>query len=250
MDDVVPSARFGGEDAESLAVRLGLARTELYQRVPSTLDIAHALARDGAPHGTLVLADEQTQGRGRGGKSWASNAGAGLWTAFVLRPSDVASIAVLSLRTGMRLAAELDAIAGERVLVKWPNDLLLAAGKVAGILTEARWREGSPEWVALGVGINVEAPQLPQAAGLPHGTGRMEVLEACARAVLAAGAARGALTEEEIRNFDARHSALGKHVTRPRPGIVDSLATDGALLIRDGDTTHAVHAGSLRYAGE
>ena len=250
MDDVVPSARFEGADAEALAARLGLARAELFQRVPSTLDVAHGLARAGAPHGTLVLADAQTQGRGRGGKRWASHAGGGLWTAFVLRPPDVASIGVLALRVGMLLAAELDAIAREPVQVKWPNDLLLATGKVAGILTEARWREGVAEWVALGIGINVIAPDVPQATGLPVGTTRMEVLEACARAVRVAAAARGLLTEEEIRAFDARHAARDREVTRPRPGVVVSISAEGALLIRDREGTHAVHAGSLRYAGE
>lgn len=251
MDDVVSATTYDGVDAGTLAARLELPAVYLYERVPSTLDVAHALAREGAPEGTLVLAGAQTRGRGRAGKSWASDPGGGLWTAFVLRPDDVASVGVLSLRVGARLAAALDDLAGERVRVKWPNDLMLKKGKVAGILAEARWRERVPEWVALGIGINVAAPaDVPEAAALPAATSRLDVLAACSRAVRAAAEARGPLAVDEIRAFDGRHDAHHRRASRPRPGLVLGVAADGALLIQDEEGTHPVHAGSLRYAEE
>lgn len=251
MDDAVPSPTFEGFDSEALAAHLQLPRTELYESVSSTLDVAHALARDGAPGGTLIVAEAQTEGRGRGGKSWASARGAGLWTAFILRPDDVASVSVSSLRVGLQLAEQLDALARETVQLKWPNDLLIEAGKLAGILAEARWRERVPEWVALGIGINLVVPdEVPNAAGLPSGTSRLEVLEACTRGVRAVMGLAGPLTDEELAAFNERHAARGREVARPRPGVVEGLAPDGALLIRDDEGVHPVHAGSLRYPGE
>lgn len=249
MDDAVPAARYDGWSAEALAARLELPAVYLYDEVSSTLDVAHRLAMGGADDATLVVADRQRRGRGRGGKSWASEPAAGVWATVVLRPPDATTVGVLSLRAGLRIAESLDAVAHEAVMVKWPNDLLLREGKLAGILAEARWREREPEWVALGVGINVLAPPVSGATGLPDGTSRVDVLAACVRGVMAAARARGRLTPGEISLFDARHHAHGRACTEPRAGIVEGIDADGALLVRDGAQVHRVHAGSLRYQG-
>jgi BirA family transcriptional regulator, biotin operon repressor / biotin---[acetyl-CoA-carboxylase] ligase len=180
-----------------------------------------------------------------------------VWTSFLLRPQDAEAVSVLSIRTGLYLAQQLDAIAGEPVSVKWPNDLYLHGGKVAGILMEARWRERVPEWVALGIGINVSPPGIvigeelsPGAASLPPGAARIDVLDRCAAAVFAASQGRGALTPEERGSWEARDIAVGRRCTRPRPGIVSGIAADGALLVEDEGEVHAVYAGSLRFTEE
>ena len=148
------------------------------QAVGSTMDIAHRLASEGTPAGTLVLADQQTAGRGRGGKVWDSAPGQGIWMTLIERPRDERAIEVLSIRVGLAAAKALDRFAEEPIRLKWPNDLYTSGKKLAGILVEARWREGQPEWVAIGIGINVITPEgVETGIGLEPGTSRLEVLE-------------------------------------------------------------------------
>jgi len=92
-----------------------------------------------------VIANEQTAGRGRGGKSWQSSPGAGLWLTLIERPADTSGLGVLSLRVGLAAAEALDRFAPEPIRLKWPNDLYIDRSKLAGILVEARWREQSVE---------------------------------------------------------------------------------------------------------
>jgi BirA family biotin operon repressor/biotin-[acetyl-CoA-carboxylase] ligase len=196
---------YDGVDANALAGRLGVPTLELYGSVGSTMDIAHALAQDGTPAGTLVLADQQTSGRGQHGRSWSSAAGAGIWLTLIERPADTGAADILSLRIGLRIAEVLDPFAGARVRVKRPNDLYVAAGKVGGILTEARWHGERLAWVAVGVGVNTIVPvDVPGAAALPSHTSRVDVLTALVSSLRAGVAARGALTAEELQALAAR----------------------------------------------
>src|SRR5437762_128416 len=108
---------------------LDLPRVEILETTTSTLDVAHRLASQGAPSGTLVIADEQTAGRGRDGKNWRSSPGAGLWLTLIVRPNDVSGLDVLSLRVGLVSAEALDRFASEPIRLKWPNDLYVDRGK-------------------------------------------------------------------------------------------------------------------------
>src|SRR6476661_5932067 len=180
------------------------------------MDLAHRLADEGAPAGTLVIANEQTSGRGRGGKSWQSSPGAGLWLTLIERPTDPSGLRVLSLRVGIAAAEALDRFAPEPIRLKWPNDLYVDHGKLAGILVEARWREQSVEWVAIGVGINVKAPEnVATAAGLEPGTDRLEVLAELVPALRAAARATGPLDAGEREEFNARDLARGRRCVEP-----------------------------------
>src|SRR5262249_45241127 len=147
-----------GHTGDQLAHRLGLPKVVAFDETTSTLDVAHVLGAEGALAGTLILADAQTAGRGRLGRSWTSERGAGIWLTMIERPSDVVAIEVLPLRIGLALANALDAFAVETVSLKWPNDVYVAGRKLAGILVEARWREAALEWIAIGIGINVRPP--------------------------------------------------------------------------------------------
>lgn len=214
------------------------------------MDVAHALGAAGAPAGTVVVADAQTAGRGRAGRAWASAAGAGVWATVVERPDDVAALPVLSLRVGLALADALDAYAAGPIAVKWPNDLLVGGRKVAGILVEARWREGAPEWVAVGVGVNRTPPAaLAEATGLGADVARRDVLAAVVASVRAAARARGGLSEGELGRFAARDAVRGRRVLDPVPGRAAGVDASGALLVRtDAGRVHAVPTASVRYA--
>jgi BirA family biotin operon repressor/biotin-[acetyl-CoA-carboxylase] ligase len=219
---------------------------EVFGSTTSTLDVAHRLAGQGAPAGTLVLADEQTAGRGRGGKSWMSVAGSGIWLTVIERPSDSSGLGVLSLRVGMAVAAALDRFAAEPIRLKWPNDLYIDRGKIAGILVEARWREQVVEWVAIGIGVNVARPDnLENAAGLETGTSRIEVLSDLVPAVRLAAAAAGPLTPSELEEYNARDLARGKSCVQPALGRVAGITPAGELLVALADSVASFRSGSL-----
>ena len=210
------------------------------------MDIAHALGATGAPAGTLVLADEQTGGRGRGGKIWRSRAGAGIWMTLLERPNDSAALGVLSIRLGLKAAPVLERYATEPVRLKWPNDIIVGTGKVAGILVETRWRERQVDWVAIGFGVNVERPDGETgAAALREGTSRLDVLAELVPAMRAAARARGALTPSELAHWAARDHAAGRLCRAPVRGRVRGLAPDGSLVIEHGTETALARAGSL-----
>jgi len=244
--DVARAAHYDGERVDDLAQRFGLPELVAFDEVGSTLDVAHAMAGEGAPSGTLVIADAQSAGRGRMGRSWRSEAGAGVWLTLIERPVSSRALDVLSLRIGLALAPALDAFAHERVLLKWPNDLYVGDRKLAGVLVEARWRESVPEWVAIGVGINVRVPSgEPRAVGLRNDVSRIAVLEAAIPAIRAAAALEGALGASELAAFAVRDLAKGRRCVEPVAGTVQGIDASGALLVRVGSEVRAVRGGSL-----
>lgn len=224
-------------------------------RTPSTMDVLHELARAGAAAGTAVVAEEQDAGRGSRGRGWSSPRG-GLWLSVLARPRN-AALELLSLRAGLAMAELLcDRGAGDRVRVKWPNDLMLDDRKVGGILCEARWQGDVPSWVVVGVGLNVTNPPPPALEGvavrladaLPAETPE-SLLEDAVAALRAVDAAAAALGAAELARFAARDWLQGRSVTAPAPGIAAGIQADGALRIRRADgTVAAVRAGTVAVA--
>lgn len=115
-----------------------------YRVIGSTNARARELAGAGAPHGTLVTAAEQSAGRGRQGRTWSATAGRALLCSVVIRDPPV----LLPLAAGVAVAQ----VVGDSARLKWPNDVLVAGRKVAGILVEGRPQEG---WAVVGIGLNV-----------------------------------------------------------------------------------------------
>ena len=219
---------------------------DLLDSTTSTLDVAHRIAAEGAASGTLVIANEQTAGRGRGGKTWKSLPGAGIWLTLIERPADTSGLGVLSLRVGLAAAQALDRFASEPIRLKWPNDLYTDSGKLGGILVEARWREQAVEWVAIGLGVNVKAPaNLEGAAGLEPGIERLEVLAELIPALRAAAGASGPLGADEREEFNARDLARGKACIEPAVGRVAGITPTGELLVALADSVVPFRSGSL-----
>jgi len=242
------AARYDGLGAAELAALLDVPRVELFASATSTLDIANAIGPS-APAGTLVLADEQTAGRGRLGRSWTSERGAGIWLTLVERPEDPLALEVLSLRCGLYAAEALDALAVARIGVKWPNDLYVRGRKLAGVLIETRWRGTSPEWVSIGFGLNVAQPMIDTAIGLASGTTRRDALIRLVPALRRAALTTGLLTEEELARWAARDVARGRVVETPTAGMVAGISARGELLVRGTDDIETAHrSGTLTFA--
>lgn len=219
------------------ARRWGVPRCVRFERLPSTLDAVHTLAAEDAPSGTVVLADEQTAGRGRDGRVWQSPRG-GVWMGMLVRPPFPAA-GVLSIRGGLVLADVIDEIAGEpRAQLKWPNDVLIDGRKVAGILCEARWQGGTPQWLALGIGVNVENAVPAELEGqavalraIAPAVRVVDVLDRLVPALLPLTAHRTPLTDAECAAFDRRDWLRGRVLRAPLMGRAAGIRSDGALFV-------------------
>jgi biotin-[acetyl-CoA-carboxylase] ligase BirA-like protein len=241
-----PASRYDGRTVETLALELSVPRVIAFDSVGSTLDVAHELAAAGAEPGTLVLADEQTSGRGRMGRVWRSESGAGIWLTLIERPRDVAALDVLSLRIGLGLATVLDEFAAAPVGLKWPNDLYVGLRKLGGVLVEVRWRDSAPEWAAIGVGVNLRVPRgEARAAGLTTRATRAVVLSHMVTAIRAAAARTGLLDQAELEAFGARDISTGRRCREPVAGVVQGIDASGALVVDIGSRVAIIRAGSL-----
>ncbi|MBA3014149.1 MAG: biotin--[acetyl-CoA-carboxylase] ligase [Proteobacteria bacterium] len=137
---------------------LGSRRQEVhfFETVDSTNTLALSMSKEGAATGTIVVAETQTMGRGRLGKTWSSPAGTGLYCTIILRPNiPLTQLARVTLAAGLAVAQAIDEVSGLFSMIKWPNDVLLGGKKVAGILAECDLTGGLGPAVALGVGINL-----------------------------------------------------------------------------------------------
>ena len=133
-----------------------------YEETDTTNNRARELALEGAPEGTLVVAEKQTAGRGRGGKVWESPLGSGIWMSLVLRPQIMpAEASVLTLLCGLATAEAIEAETGLSAGIKWPNDILINGKKAVGILTEMDCEMSEVHFVIPGIGINVNTASFP-----------------------------------------------------------------------------------------
>ncbi|MGB8294373.1 MAG: biotin--[acetyl-CoA-carboxylase] ligase [Polyangia bacterium] len=218
----------------------------------STNDLLRSRAAAGAGEGLLVVADSQTAGRGRLGRSWHSPAGQNLYLSLLLRPALAARLASpLTLLAGAALAQTL-AQAGATPRLRWPNDLLVpAAGglrKVAGILTEMACDGERVRHIVLGVGLNVNSLEFPPDLAERATSLRLALGRACDRARLLVDflAALEPFYDEFLAHGPKsglgewrRYADLGRVCRVGGDGTkVEGIATDidenGALLVRDG----------------
>ncbi|WP_188206001.1 biotin--[acetyl-CoA-carboxylase] ligase [Alkalibacillus aidingensis] len=144
------------------ALRWGLktdwlgSRISFHQSVQSTQMVAHELARAGASHGTIVLANEQTNGKGRMKRYWDSKSGLGLWLSMILRPHELEpkNATQITLVAAVAVADVMKQL-GIDIKIKWPNDLFINDRKLAGILTEMQAEQDQIDYIVLGIGLNV-----------------------------------------------------------------------------------------------
>ncbi len=131
-------------------------------KTDSTNRVALELGHGGEPEGAVVLAEEQTAGRGRAGRTWSSERAAGIYVTLLLRPKLAPVQApLLTMMAGLSAHAAVEAVTGLAVDLKWPNDLIIGSKKVGGILTEMHAEPGQVRFVIVGIGLNVNQEKFP-----------------------------------------------------------------------------------------
>ncbi|HEY1768084.1 MAG TPA: biotin--[acetyl-CoA-carboxylase] ligase [Terracidiphilus sp.] len=134
----------------------------------STNSDALAAAREGAPHGSAWFSEEQSAGRGRGGHTWHSAAGQGLYLSVLFRlPIPPNQLLLLPLAAGLAAAGAIRSVTGLSVDLRWPNDLLIGSRKTGGILVEAKIESNTPPRAVVGIGINVHQRQFDPGLATP-----------------------------------------------------------------------------------
>lgn len=262
----VPAGRWDGVAAEELAARWGVAAVRPFARVGSTNDVARALADAGAPAWTVVLAEEQTAGRGRSGKGWASRPGLGIWMSVVLRPEALPAPGLLPILVGLAVAEAVESfVRPAAAQVKWPNDVYLAGRKMGGILCEGSWDAARPGAVIAGIGLNVGhqpddfAPELRETAtSIRTAAGWSPPRAEVAGAVLAglrrlAGAPPPRMGGALMERLRERDFLLGKPVrvtgADEATGLALGITPEGALLLRTtAGALRTVKSGTVRLA--
>ncbi len=219
--------------------RLGSPRVH-YRLTDSTNDCARELAARGAPAGTLVTAAEQSAGRGRQGRSWSAPRGQALLCSLILRDPG----ALVSLAAGVAVAE----LAGPEATIKWPNDVLLAGRKVAGILVEGRPQD---DWAVLGIGINVAVRESDLPAELRARAGSLGLEASAVDTVLGrllAGLERWlAAPREQVLAAVRTRDALLREPVRwaAGSGVGAGIDDRGRLLVDSGETVVALNAGEV-----
>lgn len=144
------------------AIRQGLKtlfmgrELKFYKEIDSTNTTLKRLASEGAPEGTVIVADCQNAGRGRLGRSWASASGKGIWMSVLLRPAlRPSDVQTLTLAASVAVCRALESFKIPGVGIKWPNDILIGGKKVCGILAELSAEAERVTWVIIGIGLNV-----------------------------------------------------------------------------------------------
>jgi BirA family transcriptional regulator, biotin operon repressor / biotin---[acetyl-CoA-carboxylase] ligase len=229
---------------------------------PSTMDLVQTLAGS-TRDGLVVVADEQTAGRGRRGRIWASPPGAGLYFSILSRPPAQA-IGLLTLAAGVGVTDGVLASTGLHTELKWPNDVLVGRRKLAGILAEGIGLGTPDQAVVLGVGLNVSAAAYPpdvatRATSLETELGRdIDRGEVLAQTLVATARWYRALLEaryDEVLQAwrAAAPSAIGTTVTWTTPqgsqtGVTAGIDESGALLVRTPHGTERLIAGEVTWA--
>jgi BirA family biotin operon repressor/biotin-[acetyl-CoA-carboxylase] ligase len=250
--------------ARGAAVRLDV---RWFPTVASTMDVAEEAAQAGAAEGLVIVADEQTHGRGRRGRAWSSPPGAGLYLTFVFRPPlddpHAPVLSLLTLAVGVAVRAAIREATGFTPELKWPNDVMVARRKLAGILAEGIAIGTAAQTVLVGVGINVLAAAHPgeiaeRAVSLESELGRpidrARLLEELLVAVPDRyDALRRGQADDILRDWrGAAPSANGSTVQWQGPdtverGVTAGIDETGALLVQTARGIERVRAGELTW---
>jgi BirA family biotin operon repressor/biotin-[acetyl-CoA-carboxylase] ligase len=236
-----------------------------YYKTGSTNNLAMEAASDGAPEGSVFLAEQQTAGRGRGDHEWHSARSVGIYCSVVLRPAlPPSDVLVLSLAAGLAVQAAIqDVDPGVKIDLKWPNDLLIEGRKFCGILTEMNAEVTRVRHVVVGIGINVNQAVFPSGLEGVATSLRLATGSEWSRVDLCAALLKSLDREyrEMVENANARESILRRFSERSSSvngvrvaveenggfeGITEGLDSRGFLQVRTAAGLRTVLSGTVR----
>lgn len=260
--DSSPDRLFPAELSHGLNTKILGKKIHYFEKLPSTMDAAWQLGLEGAPEGTIILAESQSRGRGRFGREWLSPKHKGIYFSLILRPKITpGSSPILTLLTAVSIVEAIKNSCGIDARIKWPNDILVHGKKLGGILTEINAEMDLVHFVVIGVGLNVNNDKkalLPAATSLKEQ--KKEELQRCI------------ILQEILRRIEynylllqQRHASLilekwrSLNVTIGRrvkvafgnshmEGEAVDIDSDGALLVRnDSGLSERVTAGDITH---
>ena len=243
----------------------GLFGKRIYHffKTDSTNRVALELGHSGEPEGAVVLAEEQTAGRGRAGRAWHSQRGTGIYATLLLRPRLAPVEApLLTMMAGISAHTAMQAVAQLSVDLKWPNDLMSRGKKVGGILTEMYAEPAQVRFVIVGIGINVNQENFPPELGAIATSLRLETGRTQSRLELLVRLLRefendyNRFLTDGAQSVIARFAALSSYVSGKRvrvtngkesfTGVTGGLSREGLLqVLRDGGQMTTVMAGDV-----
>lgn len=203
-----------------------LGKLHLHESLDSTQSEAHRLAAAGAAHGTLIVTESQTAGRGRHGRNWFSPSGKGIWMSLLLRPQmSLAFAPQMTLLTAVALCRTARKRLNADVGIKWPNDLLIGGKKISGILVESAGEDERVRYMAVGVGIdcNLTADDYPPEL---NGKATSLLLETGSRVD------RSAFISAFLQEFDDMYGLYTGHGFAPIRTLWESLSVSLAKPIK------------------
>jgi BirA family biotin operon repressor/biotin-[acetyl-CoA-carboxylase] ligase len=226
-------------------------RAIYYRSIGSTNDVARELAAQGAPEGTLVIADEQTAGKGRLGRRWLAPPGTSLLMSLLFRPHFLASYQAqrLTMICSLAVVEAIEALTGLTAAIKWPNDIVVQGKKAGGILTELGSSGEHLDYAVVGLGLNVNLD-----FGAVEAMGELAATATSLSQELGREVSRLALLWRILENVEGRYQrlqvgelphdewasrleTLHNHITVDTPqgtieGLAESVDADGALILR------------------
>lgn len=237
---MAPVEAWEGSPPDVWCARWGVPEVEIHASIGSTNDRARGLAELGAEPWTVVIAEQQTAGRGREGRRWESPPRTGLWMSLVSPPLAPADRSFVPLRTGLAVCRAVERAApGLRAGIKWPNDVFVAGRKAGGILCES-----GPGGLVIGIGVNVRRTAFPPelaatATSLEEAAGTAVERAGVARAIVdelrALFAARRGL-DDVMGELAARDVLAGRRIATAagEVGVARGIDPDGALRVEVG----------------
>lgn len=238
-----------------------------YDEIDSTNNAIKKLAENDAPHGTLAIAEVQTAGKGRRGRSWSSPKGSGVWMSFLLRPEiEPQKASMITLIAALAARKAVHEVSGLKAVIKWPNDIVVNGKKICGMLTEMSAQLEWINYVVVGIGFNVNTDSFPEEISQVASSMKIEAGQAFVRSELVA--AFGSAFEYYYEQFIAagdlsmvmseynQHLANMDNAVRilepnhEYTGISKGINEQGELLVTDEDgVEHVVRSGEVSVRG-
>ncbi len=236
-----------------------------FDTIDSTNNCAKAVAGCGAIEGTVVITENQTEGKGRHGRTWLSSPEENLMFSLVLRPKVAAeSLNLLPLYVAVAVTEAIEKTTGLKVECKWPNDLLVNGKKLAGILIEGSVKQNAVEYVVIGIGINVNQTMFPPSLGMKATSVKLEssrsfVREDLFRAILHSlektyFQASPSGFQSILPDWISHTSMINKPISVSLQGsvisgVVKGLSPEGGLILQTEESEKTLYAGDVSLIG-